>query len=457
MIRAIDSERQPWRRSSPTSGSTTSTSRPRRGADKVARRPLRARRHLPAPLRHLPRAPRASWPFHHPAMLYYLDNWLSVADGFAPLARPASPAPSEAETASPKEARLGQQVRPASTRTTGASSSSSTRFLGETTAAIRRQPTSRSAARPCTGWSIDQPHGRRDVRLPAQAARHDDAAKTILGKTFAAGGEQDGEQVLDLVASHPSTAKFLARKLCVKFVSDDPPASVVDHVADVFTKSGGDLKATYEAIIFSPEFWSDAADGTKTKTPLEVAASATCCAVRRHCHGETGAPAVGRTARIEPSTKLQASRPPAYKGDRRRLGEHGGARGADRLRAGDRLGARARGELRSGEGVRSDGARGSGGAGHAPRRRSSSRGLSRRFDVGHDRRAASRGRSAGSRHRVRRALADPAPAERSGCSSGPRSSKSNERFPALACPAAASSRRARRRSRRPPRAATPPL
>jgi hypothetical protein len=80
--------------------------------------------------------------------------------------------------------------------------------------------------------------------------------------------------VLDLVANHPATARFLAHKLCTKFVADDAPAACVDRAADAFTKSGGDLAATYQAIVFGPEFWSDAAFGAKTKTPLEVAASA---------------------------------------------------------------------------------------------------------------------------------------------------------------------------------------
>ena len=90
----------------------------------------------------------------------------------------------------------------------------------------------------------------------------------------AGGGREDGERVLDLLAAHPATARFVAEKLCRRFVSDDPPAALVARVAAVFRATDGDLRSVYAAIFSSKEFWSDAAWGTKTKTPLELAASA---------------------------------------------------------------------------------------------------------------------------------------------------------------------------------------
>jgi hypothetical protein len=84
---------------------------------------------------------------------------------------------------------------------------------------------------------------------------------------------RDGEALLDYLARHPATAKHVARKLCVRFVSDTPPPELVDEVAAVFTRTDGDLRATTQAVFTSAHFWSDAARGAKTKTPLEFVAS----------------------------------------------------------------------------------------------------------------------------------------------------------------------------------------
>jgi len=100
-------------------------------------------------------------------------------------------------------------------------------------------------------------------------------ASRVLGVEIpAGGGMEDGERVLDLLASHPSTARFISRKLAQRFVMDSPPPELVERVAQVFLKSGGDLTATYRALFQSPEFWSDAARASKVKTPLEFTVSA---------------------------------------------------------------------------------------------------------------------------------------------------------------------------------------
>jgi hypothetical protein len=90
----------------------------------------------------------------------------------------------------------------------------------------------------------------------------------------AGGGIEDGEKVLDLLAAHPSTARFVARKLAQKFVADQPPPALVDRLAQEFQRTHGDLNAVYRALFGSPEFWSDAARGSKVKTPLEFTISA---------------------------------------------------------------------------------------------------------------------------------------------------------------------------------------
>lgn len=126
-------------------------------------------------------------------------------------------------------------------------------------------------ARAFTGWTIEPRTGAFVFR----SRWHDTAEKKVLGATIpAGGGVSDGEKVLDLLVAHPATAKRVAYKLCQRFVADEPPARLVDRVARAFSESKGDLKKTYEALFFSPEFFSEEAVGAKTKSPFEFTASA---------------------------------------------------------------------------------------------------------------------------------------------------------------------------------------
>jgi uncharacterized protein (DUF1800 family) len=125
-------------------------------------------------------------------------------------------------------------------------------------------------ARAFTGWSLDRQTGTFVFRRRA----HDENPKTVLGQRIALGGEKDGERVLDILASSPATARFIARKLCVRFVADEPPAALVERVATVFSHSDGDLKTTYRAIFDAPEFLSEGAYRSKIKSPLEFTVSA---------------------------------------------------------------------------------------------------------------------------------------------------------------------------------------
>ena len=97
----------------------------------------------------------------------------------------------------------------------------------------------------------------------------------MLGHTIPAmGGEQDGVQVIDILAHHPSTAKFISRKLAQRFVADDPPQPLVDRMAATFTKTDGDLRAVLQTMLASPEFRSEGAWRVKLKSPLEMVVSA---------------------------------------------------------------------------------------------------------------------------------------------------------------------------------------
>jgi uncharacterized protein (DUF1800 family) len=144
-------------------------------------------------------------------------------------------------------------------------------------------------ARCFTGWTIFQPRGAGAAAnaLVGDAARrsagtfffnaraHDDGEKTVLGhKIPAGGGVKDGLIVLDILAHHPSTAKFIATKLTRHFVSDSPSPALVDRVAAAFTKSDGDIRETLRAIFFSPEFNSQEAYRAKIKRPFELVISA---------------------------------------------------------------------------------------------------------------------------------------------------------------------------------------
>jgi uncharacterized protein (DUF1800 family) len=145
-------------------------------------------------------------------------------------------------------------------------------------------------ARCFTGWTIFQPRGGAaavNALMGSEAARrsagtfffneraHDDGEKTVLGhKIPAGGGMKDGLMVLDILAHHPSTAKFIATKLARHFVSDNPSPALVDRVAATFTKTDGDIRATLRAIFMSPEFNSTEAYRAKIKRPFELVVSA---------------------------------------------------------------------------------------------------------------------------------------------------------------------------------------
>jgi uncharacterized protein (DUF1800 family) len=130
-------------------------------------------------------------------------------------------------------------------------------------------------ARAFTGWSIrrlTEPDAGTFLFRPAV---HDAGEKHVLGVRLAAGGGMgDGEAVLDIVAHHPSTARFIARKLCVRFVSDTPPPDLVARAAATFTGTGGDIRQVVWTIVTSREFFSRSAYRAKVKTPFDVVVSA---------------------------------------------------------------------------------------------------------------------------------------------------------------------------------------
>jgi uncharacterized protein (DUF1800 family) len=233
-----------------------------------------------------------------PAMLFYLDNWQSAADS----GRPRT-----------------QQPRLANQRNRGLNENYGRELLELHTLGVDggySQQDVINVARALTGWTFlpqaptpqqiqqmagaaagarggagraGRVNGRAQQRAgQAIAARipepgvfyfnpavHDAGEKTVLGAKLRAGrGIEDGEQVLDIVAHHPATARHIAFKLARRFVSDEPPEDLVERAADVFTRTDGDIREVLRTIITSPEFFSARSFRAKLKTPFEVVVSA---------------------------------------------------------------------------------------------------------------------------------------------------------------------------------------
>jgi len=128
------------------------------------------------------------------------------------------------------------------------------------------------AALALTGWTMTAP--RRDPEFRFVEWFHGDEPKMILGEKIHSGGMKDGEQLLNMLAANPNTAKFISTKLARRFVSDTPPPALVDRMAETFERTGGDIREVLKTMIYSPEFWSRAAYRSKIKKPSELVVSA---------------------------------------------------------------------------------------------------------------------------------------------------------------------------------------
>jgi uncharacterized protein (DUF1800 family) len=127
-------------------------------------------------------------------------------------------------------------------------------------------------ARAFTGWTIERPQFSGEFIFRPRL--HVGGTKHVLGSKVDGGGMRDGEDVIEILAKHPSTARFISTKLVRRFVSDEPPTKLVDHVAETYRKTDGDVREMMYAIVTSREFNSPEAVGAKTKTPFEYVTSA---------------------------------------------------------------------------------------------------------------------------------------------------------------------------------------
>jgi len=244
---------------------------------------------------------------HQPAMLVYLDNAQSVAPGGAPttfgdememarkMAKPASNVKRASLPPPPAPAPKPQPAKPQP----GINENYARELMELHTLGVDGGYTQADVievARAFTGWTVmpgdpgavgglaqkmekERKVGggafRRQGEFLFRADQHDAGPKVILGRRFPAGrGIEDGEQLLDVLAARPATAHHLAYQLAVHFVSDHPSPQLVDRLANVYQRSGGDIRRVVRAIAESPEFWSAEARGSKVKSPFELAASA---------------------------------------------------------------------------------------------------------------------------------------------------------------------------------------
>lgn len=220
-----------------------------------------------------------------PAMLFYLDNWQSAAPEGAQSSAPMNNRPRRY----PMPGRPGGRGRIGMPRTIAdlprAAQNRRPRGLNENYARELMelhtlgvdggytQKDVQEVARAFTGWTIANP--RQGGGFQFEPRMHDDGEKIVLGHRIKPGGGQhDAEEVLDILAAHPSTARFIATKLARRFVADQPPASIVDRAAARFRDTKGDIREVVRTIVTSPEFFAAAAYRAKVRTPFEFVAAA---------------------------------------------------------------------------------------------------------------------------------------------------------------------------------------
>ena len=225
-----------------------------------------------------------------PAMLIYLDNAQSVADSTRPALASRETAERRLRAArravARNDRRGGNRARIDTAmfdqlmarRPRGLNENYARELLELHTLGVDGGYTQQDVievARALTGWSVRPARRGGDGGFVFNPAAHDAGEKLVLGHRLPGNrGIADGEQVLDIVARHPATARHIAHKLAVRFVSDSPPPALVDRAAQVFQDTDGDLRAVVRSIVTAPEFFSRAAYRSKVKSPFETVVSA---------------------------------------------------------------------------------------------------------------------------------------------------------------------------------------
>jgi uncharacterized protein (DUF1800 family) len=206
-----------------------------------------------------------------PAMLFYLDNWLSVGpDSMQALGIPARPGPY-----GPRRYPPFPRPNPNAKRKSGLNENYGRELMELHTLSVNGGYSQRDVtevAKVFTGWTIDKPNEGGGFKY--EPRMHEPGPKFVLGHHIKPKGEDEGREVLHMLATSPQTAHFISLKLAQRFVSDDPPPALVDRMAKTFKNKKGDIREVLTTLFHSPEFWADGTYRAKVKTPLEFVASA---------------------------------------------------------------------------------------------------------------------------------------------------------------------------------------
>jgi uncharacterized protein (DUF1800 family) len=211
-----------------------------------------------------------------PAMLFYLDNWLSVG----PNSDFANGIPKRNNNYNYNWRRPPRPPRPAPAkqakgRRNGLNENYGRELMELHTLGVNGGYTQKDVtevARVLTGWTLKEP--RRGGGFEFEERMHEPGDKHVLGHRIKSGGEKEGREVLHILAHHPATAKFISTKLAMRFVSDDPPPALIDRMTQTFLKKNGDIGEVLRTMFHSPEFWATESYRAKVKTPLEFVVSA---------------------------------------------------------------------------------------------------------------------------------------------------------------------------------------
>lgn len=186
---------------------------------------------------------------HHPAMLFYLDNWRNT---------------------DPNSQGARGQFQ-------GLNENYARELLELHTLGVDGGYTQQdvvSLARILTGWGISNNGAQGDgTGFYFNPKRHDFGDKVLLGTTIKGSGEGEVERALDLLARHPSTARHISYQLAQYFVADQPPSSLVDRLGQKFSQTDGNIRAVLETLFQSPEFLDPKYYDSKFKTPYEYVVS----------------------------------------------------------------------------------------------------------------------------------------------------------------------------------------
>jgi uncharacterized protein (DUF1800 family) len=206
-----------------------------------------------------------------PAMLFYLDNWLSVG----PNSDVANGIPKRANNDWKRRVRNNGQTSQSKGKRNGLNENYGRELMELHTLGVNGGYTQQDVtevARVFTGWTLKQP--KQGGGFTFEERTHEPGNKLVLGHRIKSKGEKEGLEVLRILARHPSTAKFVSTKLAMRFVSDDPPQSLVDRMAQTFLKKDGNIREVLQTMLDCPEFWAPDAYRAKVKTPLEFVVSA---------------------------------------------------------------------------------------------------------------------------------------------------------------------------------------